>query len=271
MAQWQALYDETYGGSGRGGRGGVDPTFDIEGWNSSYTGRPIPAEEMREWVERTVARILALGPRRVLEVGCGTGLLLFRVAPHARALRRRPTSRRSRSTHRAASRGRARRLPQVELRQAAADDWTRRAARRGRPGRAQLGRPVLPGRRLPGARAGGGGARGPAPAARVFVGDVRSLPLLAALAASVELFQAPDARRSRSCGSRVRRRVADEEELVVDPAFFPALARRIPGGTRRQVLVKRGRWHNELTRFRYDVVLHVGAKTRGRAPGCRAV
>src|SRR4029077_10231249 len=61
VAQWQALYDETYARSAA-----VDPTFDIEGWNSTYTGRPIPAEEMREWVETTVERLLALDTRRVL-------------------------------------------------------------------------------------------------------------------------------------------------------------------------------------------------------------
>ena len=32
---------------------------------------------MREWVEHTVGRILALKPRRVLEIGCGTGMLLL--------------------------------------------------------------------------------------------------------------------------------------------------------------------------------------------------
>src|SRR5262249_40825450 len=45
-------------------------------------GRAIPAAEMLEWVEATVSRILALRPARVLEIGCGTGLLLFRIAPH---------------------------------------------------------------------------------------------------------------------------------------------------------------------------------------------
>ena len=57
-------------------------TFNIAGWKSSYTGQPIAAEEMQEWVAETVARILALKPQRVLEIGCGTGLLLARIAPH---------------------------------------------------------------------------------------------------------------------------------------------------------------------------------------------
>jgi ubiquinone/menaquinone biosynthesis C-methylase UbiE len=37
---------------------------------------------MREWVNNQVTQILALQPKRVLEIGCGTGLLLFRIAPH---------------------------------------------------------------------------------------------------------------------------------------------------------------------------------------------
>jgi amino acid adenylation domain-containing protein len=79
IAQWQVLYDETYG-EGRRSTEGVDATFNVTGWNSSYTGEAIPAAEMREWVEHTVDRILSVKPRRVLEIGCGTGLLLWRVA-----------------------------------------------------------------------------------------------------------------------------------------------------------------------------------------------
>ena len=36
---------------------------------------------MAEQVAQTVERVLATGARRVLEIGCGTGLLLFRLAP----------------------------------------------------------------------------------------------------------------------------------------------------------------------------------------------
>src|SRR5579872_3900727 len=58
-----------------------DLAFDTTGWKSSYTGDDIPAVEMRSWVESTVSRILALEPRHVLEIGAGRGLLLSRIAP----------------------------------------------------------------------------------------------------------------------------------------------------------------------------------------------
>ena len=47
---------------------------DFRGWNSSYTGAPIPLEEMRQWQAATVERIGQLSPRRgvgmVWVLGC---------------------------------------------------------------------------------------------------------------------------------------------------------------------------------------------------------
>ena len=75
VAEWKAVFDETYKAvdSGKG------PTF--VGWNSSYTKTALPEEEMREWLACTIERIAALTPRRVLEIGCGVGLLLQHFAP----------------------------------------------------------------------------------------------------------------------------------------------------------------------------------------------
>ena len=77
VSDWQRLYEQAYS---QRSASTDDPTFNITGWNSSYTRQPIPSEEMQEWVENTVSRILTGFPKRVLEIGCGTGLLLSRIA-----------------------------------------------------------------------------------------------------------------------------------------------------------------------------------------------
>ncbi len=254
VSEWQTLYDETYARSDPRDR--QDATFDIVGWNSSYTGQPIPAVEMREWVDNTVERIRALHPKRVVEIGCGTGLLLFRVAPETESYLGIDFSR-------VALEGIRRRLdglPQVTLRQGEADDWT------GIPSgdAADTDLVILNSvcQYFPGidylVRVLEGAVQAVKPGGAVFVGDVRSLPLLADFAESVERFQAPPDRSEEEIRRRIRRRVADEEELVVDPAFFQALADRLPGITGVDLLAKQGRWDNELTRYRYDVVLRTG-------------
>ena len=53
--------------------------FNTMGWDSSYTRRAIPDEEMREWVENTVGDILSLKPKSLCEIGCGTGMLVMRL------------------------------------------------------------------------------------------------------------------------------------------------------------------------------------------------
>ena len=98
-----------------------DPAFNIAGWNSSYTNQPMPEAEMREWVEGTVSRILALKPANVLEIGCGTGLLLFRVAPHCQQYHGCDFSERALQYLR--QQLDKHNLPQVKLLQKTAEDW----------------------------------------------------------------------------------------------------------------------------------------------------
>ncbi|MEH0409351.1 amino acid adenylation domain-containing protein [Streptomyces scabiei] len=75
---WRRLYDDLYGRADT-----ADFGEDFSGWVSSYGGRPI--EGMREWREQTVRQIRELAPRRVLEIGCGSGLLLSQLAVTAKA------------------------------------------------------------------------------------------------------------------------------------------------------------------------------------------
>ncbi|HEX6038244.1 phosphopantetheine-binding protein, partial [Longimicrobium sp.] len=264
VQQWETLFDDMYTGT-RGTEAG-DATFDIIGWNSSYTGQPIPAEEMREWVDATVARITALGPERVLELGVGTGLLLFRVAPHARSYLGTDLSARALAT--LGERVRATPgLPPVTLVQREAADFTGIAPRGFTTAVLNSVCQYFPGARyfadvVDGAveRLEDGGA--------FFVGDVRNRLTLEAFRTAVEFDAAPETMPLRELRQRARRIVDEEEELVADPDFFRAVAAAHPRIGRVEARVKRGRWHNELTRHRYDVVLHVGpaaARTPARA------
>lgn len=79
LSQWKRAFDQAY-------RPRVDdPAPSFIGWTSCYTNRPLPDAEMREWLSCTVDRILALGPERVLEIGCGVSLLVEQVAPRCAA------------------------------------------------------------------------------------------------------------------------------------------------------------------------------------------
>ncbi|WP_179381899.1 amino acid adenylation domain-containing protein, partial [Streptomyces sp. SA15] len=69
--EWREVYDTLYRD---------DPDNPYAAWNSSYDGAPIAVAEMEEWRAAAVARIGALGPGRVLEVGVGNGLLLRELA-----------------------------------------------------------------------------------------------------------------------------------------------------------------------------------------------
>ena len=74
---WQYVFDEVYADQEfPTGETLINPRV----WINSYTEKTFPEEEILACVEDTVSRILAFQPRRVLEIGCGTGLILSRVA-----------------------------------------------------------------------------------------------------------------------------------------------------------------------------------------------
>ena len=257
VSSWEAVWNQTYKQTSEV----RDPTFNIIGWNSSYTGQPIPEEEMREWVDHTVERIRSLQPTRVLEIGCGSGLLLLRIAPFCArycGTDFSPAALGYLDQQLKASDGK---LTQVDLRRATADDL-------GWAGLETFDTVILNSvvqyfpnihylvhvleNALGVVKSGGS----------IFLGDIRSLPLLEAFHASVQLHQAPSSLSLEELRRRVQEAVSEEQELVIDPAFFMALKQHLPRIKRVDIQLKRGRHHNEITRFRYDVILRVGSEDR---------
>jgi natural product biosynthesis luciferase-like monooxygenase protein len=255
---WRELWDATYDSVTVGPQTPVDPTLNTSGWISSYTGQPIPEPEMRQWAEHTVARILALKPRRVLEIGCGTGMLLFRIAPHCEQYHGVDFSV---SAIRYVQTEMVRQgLRNVTLLQAAADDLHGLEPRSFDVVVINSVIQYFPSadylvgvleRATPLVEEGG----------TILVGDVRSLPLHEAFHTSVVLEQAPDALSAAEVRYRTRQRLERDDELVLDPRFFRVLPQQLTQIRRVQVHLKRGRYQNELTRFRYDVFLGIGGPT----------
>ena len=258
---WRAVYEQTYAAE-------TDPQrreLGTAGWRSSYTGEPIPDDEMAAWADAAFAQVRRPAPATVLDLGCGTGMVLVRAA--AAGMEVTGTDASARVLGALAARLAADPLiddARVRLVEAFADDLTAVAGEtvdlvvvnsvvQYFPDAEYLGR-VLDGA-LGRLRPGG----------HLLVGDVRSLPLLEAFHLSV-LRGGPGPGPVDPAAARAARAAADgEEELVVHPDFFRRFAADRPGLSVR-TLVRTGVHDNEMNLFRYDVMFSVRPPDGGIPP-----
>nr|WP_112472786.1 non-ribosomal peptide synthetase [Streptomyces sp. ST1020] len=259
VAEWQEIYDSVYsepnpapaatGASGSAfgedlsGFGG-----DFSGWDSSYSGEPIALGEMRAWRDAAVQQVQDLGAERVLEIGLGSGLLMACLAPQVAEywgtdLSAAVIDRLRDEVERAGPSER------VHLRCQAADSFE------GLPvGHFDtvLINSVI--QYFPDGdyllRVIDQALAALAPGGRIVIGDVRHAGTLRTLHAAVHQGQGSTAR------AVVDRAVMLEKELVVAPEFFDHVARHDGRVTAVDIQLKRGTYHNELTRHRYEVILH---------------
>ena len=254
VEQWQHMYDKLYGAEvGVPGFG-----MDFRGWNSSYTGDPIPFEEMVEWRSATVDRIMALQPRRVLEIGAGSGLVLSQIAPQCE------------------------RYVGTDMSAVAVENLARLLERLQIPWRDRVQLLTQPAH-VTGALPGGyfdtiilnsviqyfpnGGYLAEvidnavdllAPGGTLFIGDVRNHSLQGALQTAVALARTTTTTTTDTAEirQRVQRAILGEPELLLAPEFFTTWAADHPLVAGLDMEVKRGLADNELNRYRYDVIVH---------------
>ncbi|MFG3660988.1 amino acid adenylation domain-containing protein [Streptomyces sp. NPDC047706] len=246
IGEWREIYSAEYTEIGT-----AVFTEDFAGWDSSYDGAPLPVEHMREWREATVERIRELRPRRILEIGVGSGLLLSRLAPDAESYWATdfaaPVIRKIGEDLKADP-GLARK---VELRCQAAevtdglptgffDTVVINSVVQYFPSLDHLHKVIRAAMALL------------APGGALFLGDVRDLRQARVFQTGVQLARAGADTDPVALRRAVDRGLALEKELLVDPDWFSTL------GVGVELRTKAGRHHNELTRYRYDVVLYEG-------------
>src|SRR5262249_24642187 len=95
---------------------------------------------------------------------------------------------------------------------------------------------------------------------RIFLGDVRHYGLLDAFHLSVQLYQARPEVSLRDLAASVSHKVRTESELLINPAWFYMLKERCARISQVQILPKEARYQNEMSAYRYDVVLLVGGE-----------
>ncbi|WP_274563534.1 polyketide synthase [Streptomyces spiramyceticus] len=272
LVEWAAAWDRAYEASADTapsdpGTGSdpvtVDATFNLAGWRNSYDGLPFSNGEMRDWQRSSVRRILSHAPENVFEIGSGSGLMLFSLAPHCRtyhavdasAAAVEMTQRHLASLpHVTCEQRAAHALPEVA--EGAFDtvvinsvaqyfpsvdyltsvlEWATRAVTRG----------------------------------RVFLGDVRDLSLLDVFHADVAHLRADGEAGGISAEELARRAeggMRAERELVLSRDYFANLPHLFPQITRVDITLRDGRYVNEMTRYRYDVTLHIGEDAQPAIP-----
>ncbi|MBG0832722.1 class I SAM-dependent methyltransferase [Planomonospora sp. ID67723] len=250
LEHWGEVYDWTY----RSGRDAQDPSLDLSGWRATGTGEPLPVEHMAEWADRTVELVMRTRPRNLLELGCGTGMLLHRLHPHLDSYV--GTDIAEHVVERLSGLG----LPKVRVVRAAAHETSGAAVR------AELGeRPdcVLLNsvtQCFPSvaylAAVLHDAIRLVTPGGTVIVGDIRHSGLLEAHCRWLERTADPGVTEPELT-ARAQRRAASDTELLLDPSTLAAVAASSGRRVRMSLLAKTLTADSELTRYRFDAVLHV--------------
>ncbi|BCK68043.1 hypothetical protein Srufu_019960 [Streptomyces libani subsp. rufus] len=266
IASWKEVYESVYRDQAAGG--GFWEDFGI--WKSSYDGSPIPLTEMHEWRSAAVAEILRLRPENVLELGVGNGLILSQVAPHCTAYWGTDFS--------------ASAIESLRAKTSAQEDLAERVALRAQPADDIAGLPedffdtivinsVV--QYFPHADYLLDVIRNSldllTPGGSLFLGDIRNLRLLRHLQAGVvshrlaaDTDMDPEAARAL-----MEQKVKEEEELLLAPDFFVRLDETLEGIGGVDIRLKRATYANELSRYRYDVVIRKSPADMTAADGLR--
>ncbi|NEO38508.1 MAG: amino acid adenylation domain-containing protein [Moorea sp. SIOASIH] len=237
----------------------TDSLFNTRGWISNYDNQPIPVEQMRIWAGDIVTQVLAQKPESLWEIGCGTGMLLFQIAPQTQNYYGTDISKVSLEYIKKQIEQEPEEYSHVSLAQKRAEDMADipdnsfdvvllSSIVQYFPSVEYLLEVIEKSIRVV------------KPGGMIFLGDIRSLPLMKAFHSSVQLYQATPSLSRQQLLEKIDRKMEQETELLLSPELFVALQEKHPEITDVQIRLQRGTEHNELNKYRYSVLLHIEAQ-----------
>lgn len=261
VEEWKYLFEDMYD---TGADAGLTADASLVGWVDSFTGAPLAAAEMSEWVAATVGRIRHLRPRRLLEVGAGTGLIMRELLAGGGLHDYIATDFAESSVRMLRSiAGEMAGPTRVTAVTAAADEALTGVD--GLVDTAVLNSVV---QYFPSIRylesAIGRVLEVVEPGGHIYLGDLRDATVLG------EFYRQRHDRRGSLGTFAPDHDERRDFELSLVPEYVRSLTARFPAVTAVEVAPRRGRHANEMALFRFDAVLHVGCPPpRPFPPGLR--
>ncbi|NET43358.1 non-ribosomal peptide synthetase [Okeania sp. SIO2B3] len=240
-----------------------DPKFNISGWQSSYNNQAIPVEQMEEWAADIVTQVLKSKPETVCEIGCKTGMLLLGIAPKTKSYYGTDISKVSleyiqkqielepeKYNHVTLAQKQAEALEGVA--ENSVDVVLLNSIVQYFPSVEYLLQVIEESLK----RVKPGGV--------IILWDVRNLELRKEFHTSVQMYQATPSVSAEKIKQQLERVMQQEMELLVSPELFVALKEEKEEISHVQIRLQRGSEHNELSKYRYSVVLHKKAEGKDK-------
>jgi thioesterase domain-containing protein/acyl carrier protein/SAM-dependent methyltransferase len=265
VENWEKVYDAEYDKSENTLQTNETVQFNTNIWTDSFTIKTIPTEQMQEWLTDIIRVILAEKPKNILEIGCGTGLIFYQIAPYLDKYIGTDLSRSGiNALEKEISKG-AVQYPETKLMVCGAHEIELAAEEvidtiifnsviQYFPGEDYLSEvlaksiPLLNG------------------VGKIIIGDVRDLQTLKLFKSSLALLKLPADVDKKEFLFTADQELLKEEELCVAPGYFYNLRTIYPEITHIDIQWKQAEYINELIAYRYTVVIYVGIKNKVLTP-----
>ncbi|MBA2761541.1 MAG: amino acid adenylation domain-containing protein, partial [Segetibacter sp.] len=258
IASWEELYETDYATKEQLDET-IDQEFNIIGWNDSFTGKAIAEEQMREWLEDIVKVIMSEKPQNVLEIGSGSGLIYYQLAGKIKKYIGADFSKSSINLITQRIKKKLRDYGPTELQVCAAHEVSLKDEEQVDtvilnsivqyfPGEDYMTDVI--GKSISFLKGKG----------RIIIGDVRDNRSLELFKGRLHLNKMQQSTNVKEFKWAVEQDALKEEELCFSPDYFYRLQSQYPQITHIEIKWKQGSYINEMTLYRYTVVIFIGTE-----------